>query len=419
MREGWRRVTLGEVTQEQNLRVGDLSDRVAVLSSTKHHGLVRSDEYFKNRQIYSADISGYKLVRRGWFSYATNHLTEGSIGLQNLVDDGCVSPVYTVFSCSPEVDKGFMIRVLKSERMLGLYGLHDQASVDRRGAVRYSDFKDIEIDLPPLLEQRRIAEVLDEVDAQIQRLRSEDLKLGDLRESVLNVKLRGALEVLEATEVSHMAEHVDQTMGSFRFVLLGSLLAGIDAGHSPDLEDKPAGAGQWGVLKVSAVGREGFRPLENKRVESADLVDASLEVRKGDLLMTRANTPGLVGLSCVVGEVRPGLMLSDKTLRLNLACRDDDPRFLDAILRQSALRRQIEIAATGTSSSMKNISQDSIRKLVVPWVNSSVQTSILAPVAAIQEKRDLLRREVVKLESVRKALTDDLFAGQVRVPPAL
>ncbi|MEU3523446.1 restriction endonuclease subunit S [Streptomyces sp. NPDC038707] len=419
MREGWRRVTLGEVTQEQNLRVGDLSERVVVLSSTKHHGLVRSDEYFKNRQIYSDDISGYKLVRRGWFSYATNHLTEGSIGLQDLVDDGCVSPVYTVFSCSPEVDKGFMIRVLKSDRLLALYGLHDQASVDRRGAVRYSDFKDIEIDLPPLLEQRRIAEVLDEVDAQIQRLRSEDLKLGDLRESVLNAKLRGALEVLEATEVSHMAERVDQTMGCFRFVLLGSLLSAIDAGHSPDLEDKPAGAGQWGVLKVSAVGREGFRPLENKRVEAADLVDSSLEVRKGDLLMTRANTPGLVGLSCVVGEVRPGLMLSDKTLRLNLACRDDDPRFLDAILRQSALRRQIEIAATGTSNSMKNISQESIRKFVVPWADPSVQTSILAPVVSIQEKRDLLRREVVKLESVRKALVDDLFAGQVRIPTAL
>ncbi|WDM15422.1 restriction endonuclease subunit S [Streptomyces lavenduligriseus] len=419
MREGWRRVTLGEVTQEQNLRVGDLSERVVVLSSTKHHGLVRSDEYFKNRQIYSDDISGYKLVRRGWFSYATNHLTEGSIGLQDLVEDGCVSPVYTVFSCSPEVDKGFMIRLLKSDRMLALYGLHDQASVDRRGAVRYSDFKDIEIDLPPLLEQRRIAEVLDEVDTQIQRLRSEDLKLGDLRESVLNVKLRGALEVLEATEVSHMAERVDQTMGCFRFVLLGSLLSAIDAGHSPDLEDKPAGAGQWGVLKVSAVGREGFRPLENKRVEAADLIDSSLEVCKGDLLMTRANTPGLVGLSCVVGEVRPGLMLSDKTLRLNLACRDDDPRFLDAILRQSALRRQIEIAATGTSNSMKNISQESIRKFVVPWADPSVQTSILAPVVSIQEKRDLLRREVVKLESVRKALVDDLFAGQVRIPTAL
>lgn len=47
------------------------------------------------------------------------------------------------------------------------YGIQEQASVDRRGAVRYSEFANIKIDIPPPCEQRRIAEILDSIDDQI------------------------------------------------------------------------------------------------------------------------------------------------------------------------------------------------------------------------------------------------------------
>ncbi|MFF8953761.1 restriction endonuclease subunit S [Streptomyces sp. NPDC014940] len=416
MREGWRRVALGEVTQESGIRVGGLANEAVVLSSTKHHGLVRSDEYFKNRQIHSDDISGYKLVRRGWFAYATNHLTEGSIGLQDIADIACVSPIYTVFSCAPEIDANFMYRILKSDAMLTSYGVHDQASVDRRGAVRYRDFKKIKVNLPPLAEQRRIAQILDEVDAQIQRLLAEAAKLSAANEALLDAKFREALRPLGETEVSNMAERVGEEVGEIRYVTIGSLLESIEAGHSPDLEDMPASEGQWGVLKVSAVGRDGFRQQENKRVEDPGLIDPSIEVNPGDLLMTRANTPELVGLACVVDEVRTGLMLCDKTLRLNLSPRHGDPHFLGVLLRQPELRRQIEVAATGTSHSMKNISQESVRNLVVPWATPSVQVDFLAPASVIRKKRDQLGKDVVKLKLLKQALMDDLLTGKVRVP---
>jgi type I restriction enzyme S subunit len=415
MREVWRRVALGDVTREESVRVGDLADRAIVLSSTKHHGLVRSDEYFKNRQIYSDDISGYKLVRRGWFAYATNHLTEGSIGLQELVDTGCVSPVYTVFSCGPDVDVDFMYRVLKSEEMVNAYGVHDQASVDRRGAVRYSDFKKIEIKLPPLAEQRRVAEVLDEVDAQIKALNAEMEKLRITGNALLEAALAEALRPFRETEVSMLDRRIGEEVGSFVITTVGALLDSIEAGHSPDLEGKPAGEGQWGVLKVSAVGREGFRPRENKKVDDPSMIDSSIEVRAGDLLMTRANTPELVGTACVVERVRPGLMLSDKTLRLVM--RDvGDPSFLAMLLRQPEMRKQIEIAATGTSNSMKNISQESIRSLIIPWPTESFQADVLGKTAAVREERGRRHAETDKLGLLKKSLMADLLTGDTRVP---
>ena len=94
---GWREAALGDLVDESNERVGRIAP--IVLSSTKHHGLVPSSEYFQGRTIYSNDLSNYKRVDRGWFAYATNHLAEGSIGLQWAFDSACVSPIYTVFKC--------------------------------------------------------------------------------------------------------------------------------------------------------------------------------------------------------------------------------------------------------------------------------------------------------------------------------
>jgi len=50
-----------------------------VLSCTKHRGLVLSEEYFGKR-VHAEDTSGYRIVQRGEFAYATNHIEEGSIG---------------------------------------------------------------------------------------------------------------------------------------------------------------------------------------------------------------------------------------------------------------------------------------------------------------------------------------------------
>lgn len=67
-----------------------------VLSCSKHDGFVDSLKYFK-KKIYSDDTSGYRLIHRGCFGFPSNHIEEGSIGLQNLYDTGIVSPIYVVF----------------------------------------------------------------------------------------------------------------------------------------------------------------------------------------------------------------------------------------------------------------------------------------------------------------------------------
>ncbi|MBH1623353.1 restriction endonuclease subunit S [Stenotrophomonas maltophilia] len=177
---GYRRI--GELAVEVSQKLGD-EEPYPVLSCTKHKGLVDSLAYF-NKQVFSADTSTYKVVPRGSFVYATNHIDEGSIGYQDLYDFGLVSPMYTVFKANDEVDDAYLFALLKTEHYRQIFASATNASVDRRGSLRWKDFRNLRIPLPSIEEQRAIAKVLDSsgretelIQAQLELLRDEKAAL--------------------------------------------------------------------------------------------------------------------------------------------------------------------------------------------------------------------------------------------------
>lgn len=272
------------------------------------------------------------------------------------------------------------------------------------------------IDLPPVDEQRLIAETLDSVDEHIQTSMRLISKQRELRIASIRRLAAAGLACFDGIEASELRRSACRNNGSWSLVPLGSVLAGIDAGHSPDLEDTPASPGQWGVLKVSAVSEDGFRPEENKVVHHQGLCDPAICVRPGDLLMTRANTSQLVGRSCIVDKTPSGLMLCDKVLRLRVDERSVPTRYVHITLGLAEIRRQIEIAATGTSGSMKNISQKSIRQLMIP-VGSPEDVKRVIEIDTLHAAQiSALRREAEGLRFLKQGLMDDLLTGRVRVP---
>ncbi|MFD7162128.1 restriction endonuclease subunit S domain-containing protein [Streptomyces violascens] len=195
---------------------------------------------------------------------------------------------------------------------------------------------------------------------------------------------------------------------------LAKYLRGIETGKSPAAENTPAGEGEWGVLKVSAVQAGQFQSTENKVVRDAAHIRAEFEVRPGDLLMTRANTEALVGLACVAASPPPRLMLSDKTLRLVVDDEVADPSFIALALLRPETRNQVRGLATGTSAGMKNISQVQIRKLAVPDVPLVGQRRIVAAHAAFEGRIAALESTLDKLRVVRRGLVDTGVAGPLR-----
>ena len=204
--------------------------------------------------------------------------------------------------------------------------------------------------------------------------------------------------------------------GDWQIAMLGDAIDRIDTGMSPRTLDRPVGHGEIGVLKVSAVTWGTFRPDENKALPPDLDVTGIPTVAKGDLLLSRANTAELLASPVIADKNYRHLILSDKTLRLVPKPDVSDTRFLYYALRQPDARRFFFANATGTSGSMRNVSQATIRRCPIPLPPLSEQKRI----ADILDKADAIRRkrqEVIDLlPSLRSAVFHDRFGDPIANP---
>jgi type I restriction enzyme S subunit len=299
--------------------------------------------------------------------------------------------------------------------------LRARSSGGGRGGLSRSILSEIPLAVPPYAEQSRVAGILDTIDEAIRGTQEVIAKLKLVKQGLLHDLLTRGID--ESGELRPPPDHApllykQSSIGwvpvLWQISSLGSVLKGIDAGKSPDLADIPARSGEWGVLKVSAVRPEGFEPSENKAVHDRWLINPELEVQHGDLLMSRANTSELVGMTCLVTRPPRGLLLCDKTLRLRIGPLAD-PGYVFWASQLDSVRRQVEIDATGTSGSMKNISQASICRLAFPLPPLNEQQAIVRAMAGLWSRVASELATLEKLQGMKKGLADDLLTGLARV----
>ena len=188
----WSLIPLKKIAKDSSKKNPANKDLV-VLSCTKYNGLVPSLEYF-GRKIYSDDLTTYKIVSKGQFAYATNHIEEGSIGYQSNYDEALISPMYTVFQTDETVNDNFLFRVLKSTNYIHEYQKRMEGSIDRRGGLRWDEFSKIKVPNPELKEQIAIVEILDKATEELnqyqQKLETLQLQKKGLMQQLLTGKVR-------------------------------------------------------------------------------------------------------------------------------------------------------------------------------------------------------------------------------------
>jgi len=143
---------------------------------------------------------------------------------------------------------------------------------------------------------------------------------------------------------------------------LADVIASISAGVSVNGEDRRVRDGEVGVLKITAILRGVFEPEHHKVVAPEERQRVACPVRGGRVLISRSNTADLVGTSAYVTEDVPGLFLPD--LLWSIAVREEhNPRWLAYLLADPAFRTSLTTIATGTSSTMRKISQSAFVRL--------------------------------------------------------
>ncbi|CAL9311876.1 hypothetical protein SUDANB91_04844 [Streptomyces sp. SudanB91_2054] len=195
----WRRRSISDLLQPRSERNTSGND-LTVLTCTKNLGFVRSLDYFKN-QVFSRNLSGYRVIYRGDIGYPANHVEEGSIGVQEIEDRALVSPIYVVMEPKPDVDSYFLQRMLKLDTYRQKFSQATNASVDRRGSLRWPEFSRIEVSVPDIEEQRCISRVLRDTELEISKLEQRIRVARDLKQGMAQELLSGRtrLPVMEAT----------------------------------------------------------------------------------------------------------------------------------------------------------------------------------------------------------------------------
>ena len=130
------------------------------------------------------------------------------------------------------------------------------------------------------------------------------------------------------------------------------------------------------ILKLSAATYGEYLPEENKALLDDDLFNSEVEVREGDLLFTRKNTPDLVGMAAYVYKTPPKLMMPDLIFRL-VPNERINPIFLWQLINCREFRPIIRRAASGSAQSMSNISKERLGKIQIICPPISEQERLL------------------------------------------
>ena len=188
---------------------------------------------------------------------------------------------------------------------------------------------------------------------------------------------------------------------------MGSVVNASEAGWSPTCIGSPRTAGKWGVLKVSAVSWGDFDAMANKELPADLTPRPEYEVKDGDFLLSRANTAELVARSVVVEKAEPRLMLSDKIIRLDVS-RQMSRDFLNLCNNAEHARNHYVVNASGTSSSMKNVSREVVLATPIPLPPLAEQTRIMTRVIKLRALCADLRRCLSARQAVQGHLADAL-----------
>jgi type I restriction enzyme, S subunit len=369
-----------------------------------HQGVRRRDDN-DGRPAASEDLSGYKVVREGDVIMNRLGKPHGSVGVSPW--RGITSPAYWVM----EIDRSravpeFMHHLLRSNHMVREYERLGKFMPPNQFDISWDAFRSIRVPLPPLDEQRRIADFLDAETEQIDRLvecRKEQI---------------AAVRAHNKGYISEMADELSRRYGT---VKLRHVLQKIEQGWSPQCEDRLAADDEWGVVKAGCVNGGAFDASQHKALPVSTVPELRYRLHPGDLLMSRASgSVDLIGsIGVVPADLPSRLLLCDKVYRLRMDRTRMTPHFVALMLNTHRVREQIKLGISGADGMANNLPTAAVTNLRLPLVPLTEQTSIVREQSNRQgttrDAQQKLSEQLASLAQRKLALITAAVTGQIDV----
>lgn len=407
--EHWALPRLGSVLRERN-ETNENKQVMQVLSVLKDIGVIRYEDKGRIGNKKSEDIARYKIVRPDDIVVNCMNVIIGSVGLSRLF--GCLSPVYYVLTRRREEDNpSYLSAVFSVKPFQESLVRIGNGILSHRMRIPMELLKCEPFPLPPPSEQATIVRFLNWANGRLDRAVRAKRKIIKLLEEQKQVIIQQAVTGGVNADGSMATDRTDYLSGRF--------IRKIEQGWSPVAGEGDFNDEAWAVVTLSSVKSGCFYPQANKPLPKKTVVPPSLEIEKGNFLLTRSNTRNLVGDVCIVEDTRPKLMLCDLIYRLTIDQTQIYPKFFMYQLLSRNGRNQIERDARGSSHTMVKLSHSHINKWRICIAPMSEQIEIVAYLDKICDQFSIainrLEREIDLLREYRTRLFADVVTGKLDV----
>lgn len=201
--------------------------------------------------------------------------------------------------------------------------------------------------------------------------------------------------------------------GEWEKTKLTDIFITVQSGVSVNSSDLPATSDKLGVLKTSCISKGKFYPDENKQIIDAEIYRAKLNPKKNSILISRMNTPQLVGESGLVEDDFENLFIPDR-LWLATTSADYVPKLISIFLSSDNMMTKISNIATGTSGSMKNISKEYFLNLQATFPLLTEQRKMADFFRNVDDKLNHLKKKKSLLEQYKKGMMQKIFTQEIR-----
>jgi len=260
--------------------------------------------------------------------------------------------------------------------------------------IRNLEFKrylSIEVPVLPLPEQRRIVDLLSRAEGIVRLRREAEKKAAELIPALFLDMFGDPATNPKGWAVRKVSDFVRRFEGG------KNIQAGSENGST------------FRILKVSAATSGIYRESESKPSPNGYKPPTSHLVRVGDMLFSRANTVELVGATAVVEKSDGKTLLPDKLWRFVWA-EPAETAYMHALFQMPCVRRELGKLSSGTSASMRNISQAKLFCLRLPVAPYSEQKAFAERAASVQSILSQQSSAISKAQAAFDALLAKSFS---------
>ena len=380
----WPLEKLGEhIIESKEQYNSEKLNGIQVLSVTNDQGFINSEKRT------SENVSNYKIVKDKYFAYNPYRINVGSLAFTGGEYAGIVSPAYVVFYCANDLDPEYLWKYLKSD--VGLFHIRQGGKGSVRSSLSFERLQEIEIPIPPLLEQNRIVKKIKEIEEKSKKLRRQN-----------DLSFNGADSVID----SHVEKLILTNAKWKRFPLKQKAkinpskaeINGFDSKKEVSFLPMPAVDDKTGTIKA---------PLIKKY---AEVKNGYTFFRDGDVIFAKITPCMENGKSAICANLINGVGFGSTEFHvIRPNTKELLPEWIHLIIRSKKFREEAEKNMPGTAG-QKRVPKEFLEDYLFPVPEIAEQKKIIEHAEKLIQKQELLKLEINKRGNFVSALMPSLLA---------